>query len=144
MAQQFKGSVHVENLDVLVKAFGRVDKNLKRQLQARLRGIGKIVADEAKGIAEFHRLRGEEDYDRHRGSLITQIRPSVRGSSVFIRDSARTKSAAYPAGYNYPARFEFESKGAKAFMRPALQGRRGDIVREFEKLEDWIASEWGR
>jgi hypothetical protein len=144
VAGEFQGAVHVEGLDGLVNGFGRVDKGLRRELQKHLRDVGKIVAEQAKGVAEYRGLRGEEPSDKHSGQLIARIQPSVRGGSVFIRDSARTKSAKYPGGYNYPARFEFEHGGERSFMRDGLEGSRGRVVREFEKLEDWIATEWGR
>lgn len=140
---QFHGGVQVEGLDALVSAFGRVDKGLKRELTVRLRSIGRIVADQAKGVAEFRGYRGEEDSDHHKGQLIARIQPSVRGGSVYIRDSARTVSPAYPQGYNYPARLEYQNGGSGSFMREALDGRRGEIVNEFEKLVEWIATEWG-
>lgn len=143
-SSHFTGSVHVEGLDGLVSGFGRVDKGLKRELQRKLKDVGRIVADQAKAVAEFRRLRGEEPYDKHQGALIARIQPSVRGGSVFIRDSARTVSTKYPGGFNYPARLEFEHGGSRSFMRDGLEGSRGRVIREFEKLEDWIAEEWGR
>lgn len=133
----------MEGLDGLVRAFGRLDKGLRRELQKELKEIGRIVAEEAKGIAEFKRLRGEDDPgDPHPGQLIARIQPSVRGASVYIRDTAASSSGRYPK-YNYPARLEYEQGGRRAFLRPALDGRRNEIVNRFEHLLDWIADEWG-
>lgn len=137
MADQFKGSVQVEGLDPLVRGFGRVNKGLRRQLQKELRVIGKRVAVEAKAIAEERGLRGQEPWDPHPGQLIAKIAPSVRGGSVFIRDSARTGS------YNYPARLEFQHHNPRPFLRPALDKNREEVAVQMEHLVDWIAREWG-
>lgn len=137
MAQQFKGTVHVDGVNPLVRGFGRVNKGLRRQLQKELRVVGRRVADVAKAEAEAKQLRGTEPWDPHQGQLIARIAPSVRGGSVFIRDTAKTGS------YNYPARLEFENHGARAFLRPALDKNREEVVVSMERLVDWIASEWG-
>jgi hypothetical protein len=121
-----------------------VNKGLKRELQGKLRVIGREVAEQAKQVAEFRRLRGEEPFDKHQGALIARIIPTVRGGSVFIRDSARTVSAKYPQGYNYPARYEYGQGGSRSFLRDGLEGKRETVIREFENLESWIADEWGR
>ena len=135
-------AVRVEGLDELVRAFGRLDRGLRRELQKHLRVIGKIVADDAKAVASEKGLRGGAG-DPHEGLLIRSIRPRVRGGSAFVADTAVTTSPKYPAGYPYPKRIEFAGGGARAFLAPALDRSRERVVSELERLVDWVESDFG-
>jgi hypothetical protein len=135
--------VQVEGLDELVKAFGRVDKGLRRELQKQLRVIGKGVVDQARAVAASEGLHGS-GRDPHPGQLISKMTVSVRGGSVYVRDTAKTVSTKYPQGYNYPQRLEYEAGGSRSFLRRGLEERRGTVIRDMERLVDWIADEWGR
>lgn len=129
--------VHVEGIDALTRAFGRVDKGLRREMQKHLRSVGRIVATAAREEAAAKGLHQS-------GQLIARINPSVRGGSVFVRDTAKKVSPRYPGGYSYPARYEYEAGGSRAFMRPALDHRRSEVVAELDRVVEWVAMEWGR
>lgn len=135
--------VQVEGLDALVRAFGKVDKGLRRQLQKELRRIGKVVVDRARANAAAEGLHGS-GRDPHPGQLIARMSVSVRGGSVYVRDTAKTVSTRYPQGYNYPKRFEYEAGGRRSFLRRGLEESRTTVIRDMENLVDWIADEWGR
>lgn len=125
--------VEIEGLDALTRGFKRVDKDLGKQLQHRLRTIGAAVALTAKAEAP-HKT----------GALARSIRPTVRGGSVYVSAPVRRKSKGYPAGYRYANRIEFQDGGRDAFLRPAVEHDKTMILYEFERLLDWIADEWGR
>ena len=137
MAQaQFTGSVHVEGLDALTRSFGRVNHGLRREMQKHLRVAGRIVANEAKAVAGEKGLRDS-------GQLIARVGISVRGGSVFVRDTATRSSARYP-NYSYPSRYEYERGGYRAFMRPALDRKREAVIQELDRVVDWVETDWGR
>jgi hypothetical protein len=132
---QFTGSVHVEGIDALTRSFGRVNHGLRREMQKHLRVAGRIVANEAKAVAGEKGLRDS-------GQLIARVGISVRGGSVFVRDTATRSSPRYP-NYSYPSRYEYERGGYRAFMRPALDRKREAVIQELDRVVDWVATEWG-
>lgn len=136
--------VQVEGLDALARSVGRIDRGLRRELQRQLRKVGDIVAEDARRVAEEKGLSSHSAYDKHPGLLIKSIRPSVRGGSVFIRDTARTPGSGKWGNYNYPARYEFENHGERAFLRVAINQNTNRIMNEMGHILDWIADEWGR
>src|SRR5258706_13453132 len=104
--------VEVTGLNELVRAFARIDKGMSRQFRQELRvGVGGPVAAEMKAMAASRGLR-------QTGKLINSLRPSVRGSTLFINASATNR------GYPYPAGYEFGRGGARAVMEPGVRRRR--------------------
>lgn len=136
--------VQVDGLDALVRGFGRVDRGLRREVQKQLRKVGQIIADDAKQVATEKGLHSRSKYDKHPGELIADIKSTVRGGSVWIRDAARTPGQGKWGNYNYPARFEFENHGERAFLRVAINRNTSRTIKEMEQVLDWIADEWGR
>lgn len=130
-------TVTIEGLDGLVRALKRIDRGTRLETTRRLRRIGRVVADEAKQEAAARGLHES-------GQLIGRIHPRVRRGSVYVEDSARRVSKSYPAGYNYPKRYEYQQGGARAFMRPALAHAHGRVLAEFEQFLSWVESEFRR
>lgn len=125
-------TVEVTGLNELVRAFSRIDKGMSRQFRQELRvGVGGPVAKDMKDMARSRGLRGKT------GKLINSIRPSVRGATLFINESATNK--AYP----YPAVYEFGHGGARAFMQPVVDRLDGGLLeqRMIGYLE-WIEKEF--
>lgn len=124
-------TVHVEGLKELDRAFGRMSKDLRKELRAELRDVGRIVSTEAQQIA---RAKGLE----RSGLLIRRIRPTVKGGSVFIRAGAKAAD-----GFNYPRRYEFQAGGRQAFMKPALERKTEAVVDGIDKVLGRLAGENG-
>ena len=125
-----QATVRVEGLDRLVRDFGRMSKQLRKDLQAELKDIAGHVADEAQSVAEREGLRDS-------GKLIRSIKPSVRGSTAYVRATATNR------GFNYPRRHEFENGGVRAFLHPALQQSTSKVEREIGRMVDRLADRNG-
>ena len=130
-------TIAVEGYRDLMRALKEMDKTTRKQVRAKLRDVGKIVADEAKSIAA-------SKMTPRSGDLIRQIRPSVTQRSAKVVAGALKRSAKYPGGYNYPKRHEYEKGGARAFMGPALEAKQEEVVRRFEEIFDELESEWSK
>lgn len=154
------GTILVEGLDASLKAFRKVDKNLANDLQNRLKHIAKIVATEAKIVAEEKQL--------HRtGKLIKGITTQVKYREAYVLEKTVSKG-----GYGYPSIYEFGGRarsakrksfaagkavtnrsaigarlaasgsaqgefgeyGPRAFMYPALEKKQHEIVREIDQM----------
>lgn len=129
-------TIAVEGLAELNKVFAKLDKATKKEMRDKLKSVGKIVADEAKSRAQARGLVKS-------GKLIRQIRPQVRTRAVVVEATALKRSPAYPSGYNYPKRYEYEKDGARAFMRPALEAKQSEVIDRFEEIFDELSRIWG-
>lgn len=137
------GAVKVEGLRELVRDFRKMGKHVVRDVQRELGDVAKVVADEARSIAEAKDLRRS-------GDLVRSIRPRVRGATALVRASATHR------GFNYPRRFEFEGgrrgasdashfrgRGPRAFLGPALDAKEGEIVDAMNDVLDRLTSRNG-
>lgn len=125
-------TVYVDGLDSLVRAFGKIDRGLRRELQGRLRRAGLIVAADYRATAP-----------RLTGAMAASAKPSVRGGSVFIRVTAKKQSPKYPSGYRYPNRIEY-GPGSSHPLHQSLERQRPAVLRDLEATIDWVADEFGR
>lgn len=94
------GTVEVEGLSAVLSAFGHIDKSLSRELRGELRH----VADKAAQMAEF--IANEKGL-QETGKLLASIHAGTRASYAYITATAKRVSPAYPAGFNYPALYEY-------------------------------------
>lgn len=120
MANEY--TVRVEGLNQLVRDFGKIEKDLRKELQAELKDLARIVQREAQEIATAKGLV-------RTGKLVRSIRPSVRGGRAFIRETATNK------GYAYPRIYEYGHDGVRSFMQPALEAKRNEV---YEGLDDML------
>lgn len=118
--------VQITGLKELQRDLKRADAELPKQLRVAVKGIGQTVADEAKRIAEGNGLVLT-------GRLVRSIRPSVRGMTAVIRDTAKQR------GFNYPVRYEFGDR-KRPFLVPAVQRKEGEIVRDLEEVINRVLS----
>ncbi len=125
----------VEGFRPLMQAIRRLEPTLRKGMQAKLRSVGQIVADEAKATARRKGL-----YDT--GKLVRSIRPKVATQSVAIVAGAMRRSRKYPQGYNYPKRYEYGEGGARAFMRPALEAKQEEVTKRFLEIFDEMQRGW--
>lgn len=132
-------AVQVEGLAQLRAALRRMDPALNAGVREALKDASQIVAYEVKRRAP----RGPS------GRLHDSVRAFTSGNRAGVRVTAVKVSPAYPSGYPYPRRIEFEGSGgnragsgARAFVRPAFDAKRDDVVRRFEYVLDDIAEIW--
>lgn len=119
--------VRVEGLKELDRAFGRINKDLRRELRKGLRRAAKVVATEGQQIARDKGLV-------RTGRLVKGIRPGATGDAVFVR------ARALKDAFNYAPVYEFGAGGRRAFLGPAVQRKRGEVVDEIEKVLDEMAA----
>lgn len=94
------GTVAVEGIAAVLKAFGRINTGLRGELRGALRSVADKAAAFAVYIAEEKGLHAS-------GDLIGSIHGGARASYAYITATARRVSPAYPAGFNYPAIYEY-------------------------------------
>lgn len=120
-------AVSVHGLDELVRSLGRAQVRIRPALRSELRTLATSVAEEAKSRARSQGLVRS-------GALVKDIRPSVRGTSALIRESA-VRRQGKNAPFGYPALYEF---GGRPFMYPAADGKRGEIERGLENAVERV------
>ena len=128
--------VTVRGLQELDRAFGRFQGDLRKELRAELRRVGEPVAETARGLVQANGLVQS-------GKLLNSIRLSVRGGSLFIRDTAVRRSPKYPDGYSYPSRMEYGKGGARAFLRPAVEQDTEMVVEALDRMLGRLANDNG-
>jgi hypothetical protein len=124
--------LEVEGLDGLRRALRKVDRDASRELTKDLKLVGQPVVVLARSIAEEKGLH-------ETGALINRINISVRGGTIYVRDTAKRKSRKYPSGYPYPSVYEFGGRGSdvlgpRAFVAPAVTEAQPDVLREWEEI----------
>lgn len=149
-----RGQVSVEGLGDLRRAIRQIDKaNGKAEglpaFRDHLREAAQIVVDEAKSRAP----RGSKPIPRGRSPrarLVDNIRPRVKGDTALVAALGKQKSPAWPGGYRYPRRLEYEGSGGnrsgagrRAFLLPALQAKTDEVARHMEGVLDAIERAWG-
>jgi hypothetical protein len=135
----------IEGLADLRKVLKAMDRDLYRELPKRLRKAAEPVAEEARRRAPRGRSpipRGR----RPRKRLVDTIRPFARGNVAGVR-----ADVVAPGGYPYPRRIEYEGSGGnrsgtgpRAFMGPALEAKRDEVMREVARVLDDLADDWSR
>lgn len=127
-------NVRFNGLRALDRALGKADKNLRRDLRARLRDI-------AEGVAQSARRAAAQKTRTRSGDLVKGIRPFVKSGAAGVRSSA------VHGGYEYPKRLEFEGRrggsyGPRASLYPALEADEFNVVAAAERLLDDIADDF--
>ena len=102
--------IQVRGLAELQRALRAMSTDLPRELRKDLRAAAEIVAVEARRRSAVRS-----------GLQRRSIRAFSRGRMAGVRVSAKKRSAAYPSGYPYPRRNEYDPR--RAFVRPALAAR---------------------
>jgi hypothetical protein len=74
-------SVKVDGLNELVRAFGKIDKDLRRDLQREISGVAKVVGDDVRPGERFRK--------------VGRIRERVRGAAASSR--TRREEQRHPA-----------------------------------------------
>jgi hypothetical protein len=166
-------TIRVEGLADLLKTFGRIDKQLSKEIKRELREIGGIVLKDAKANALAEGFGKPGASGRGSGDLLRGLKLRQRRGDIAIVETAMR------AGFNYPKIYEFggsdvrhgrggtftkitnrtatgarlaaggKAKGAfgqfgsRAFMYPALEKNRAAVVEAFDDMLGRLASEAG-
>lgn len=106
-------------------------KALQDDFRDDIKGVANIVAVESRAIAERRGLRDS-------GRLIRSIKAGTSGAVGVVRANATRK------GFRYGAVYEFGRRGKRAFMHPALESKRDEVVDAFGDLLDSLHEKVGR
>ncbi len=131
-------AIRVEGLAELRAVLRRIDPALNKGVREALRDGSQIVAYEVQRRAPVRS-----------GRLVGSVRAFTSGNRAGVRVNATRASRAYPGGYPYPRRIEYEGSGGnragsgpRAFVRPAFDATRDRVVRRFEYVLDDISEIW--
>lgn len=131
----------VENLNAVIRALRKSDKEVAKGVRAKLKQMVDLVRDRAKEMAAVEGFTPPGRSGRGTGKLIRSIKSSVRGGEGFIRETAVNKD-----GFKYPSVYEYGHSrkwGHRPFMEPARDEMAPVVEREFEHLLDEIADSFG-
>jgi len=124
-------AISIEGLAAFRRDLKRIDPVLVKGVRVALKDAAEIVADEARRRAPVRS-----------GLTKGSVRSFTSGNKAGVRVNARRVSRGYPAGYPYPKRIEFEGGGRRAFVGPALEAKRGEVVRRLEEVIDDVSGVW--
>jgi len=143
-------AISIEGLAAFRRDLKRIDPVLVKGVRVALKESAEIVADETRRRAPVRS-----------GKLKGTVRSFTSGNKAGVRVNARRVSRGYPGGYPYPRRIEFEggragtmtnaltgrlvggtTAGPRAFIAPALEAKRGEVVRRLEEVIDDVAGVW--
>jgi hypothetical protein len=112
--------IEVEGYQQLVAAFAVMAKETKPAVRKGLKPSAVLVAQEGKAQAEQRGLVLS-------GALESGIKPSIRGTTAYVRDATmRTERANAP--FSYPRLHEYAHGGERAFLRPALANKADEVT----------------
>lgn len=131
-----QAQLKVDGLDELLRAVGRIDKALTRELRKELRvGVGGAFVKDVKQRVERVGLVD-------RGNLRSSIRPAVSGADVVIRSKPLNPGPRSRLGYG--AVYEFGGGGRRAFLDPTRDEwqRSGKLEQALSGFVNWLETEW--
>lgn len=124
-------SVEIEGLRELRAA-------LRRMAPALTAGVREAIKDASQIVAYEAQRRSAVSSGAQRAST----RAFASGNRGGVRVMARRVSRSYPSGYPYPRRNEFEGAGRRAFVAPALEAKKDEVVRRLGFVLDDVAEIW--
>ena len=119
-------TVQVRGLAELQRALRAMSADLPKELRRDLKEGAEIVAQEARARSSVRS-----------GLQRRSIRAFARGRSAGVRVTAKRRSAAYPSGYPYPRKNEYQRR---AFVRPALQAKAPAVEERVARGLDRLAA----
>jgi len=126
-----EGRIYIEGLADFRRDLRRIDPELAKGVREGLKDAAQIVAYEAQRRAP-----------RRTGRLVASVRAFASGNRAGVRVTARKVSRAYPGGYPYPRRIEYEAGGRGAFVAPALAAKQVEVTRRLGYVLDDVAEIW--
>lgn len=131
------GPVLLEGWTEAVRALRQVSSQVSRELTRELRDGARIVQVKAKSNAASRGLAPPGRSGRGTGGLVGGLRVFATQSTAGVRDTATRN------GYGYPARYEFQNGGARAFLFPAGEETAGEVEQHIDGMFDRLRSEAG-
>lgn len=124
-------AIRIDGLADFRRDLKRIDPALVKGVRVALKEGAEIVAVEA----------------RHRSPVLSgltkgSVRSFASGNRAGVRVNARRASPRYPGGYPYPRRLEFARGGARAFVGPALEAKRDEVIARLNDVIDDIGVVW--
>jgi hypothetical protein len=101
------GEIAIQGLAEVMAGLGKYQSEIRTRLRDRLIAAANQDASFAVFIAREKGLYSS-------GELIDRIKAGWRSNYAFITDTARRISPAYPAGFNYPAVYEYAGSTTRA------------------------------
>jgi hypothetical protein len=116
---------------------------VRRSVRQRLKVAGEIVAEEIRRRTPV----GRHSWPGHKAGTLarkTFTRPGT--TSVRIVNTALNRSKAFPRGYRYGKRIEFDPtySGRFAFFYPGIEAKRDEAVAEIVRVLDDVARQWNQ
>lgn len=106
------GTVAIDGLATVLSALSHIEKSLARELRAELARVAEQDARYAVYIAHEKGLY-DPAHEPDGGGLISSIHAGARSSYAYITATARRVSKSYPAGFNYPAVYEYAGSATR-------------------------------
>lgn len=139
-------TIRVEGLAQLIRDMDLVSKELSRDLRRELLDVARIVSDHARTSVVLREGLGPgqagQDRKANTGRLQRGIRPKMRGATAIVENRTKSRN-----GYPYPGIYEFGVSGRartrRAFLEPALDQKKDDVVRSIEDMLDRLTSSHG-
>lgn len=124
-------SVRIDGLKQLRAALRRMAPELNKGVRTALKESAEIVAVATRERAPVRS-----------GKLKGSVRSFASGNRAGVRVNAMKVSRHYPQGYPYPKRIEFEGGGVRAFVRPAFDEKKEEVVARMGLVLDDIRDVW--
>lgn len=121
------GTVRVDGLDDLVRAFGKISKDLRREVQRELSDAAKIVATEARA-----KISGLAPPGSPR--TVGGVRPRVRGSTAFVEQRL---------GKTTGKRGDWGAIQMRRAFLPSLDEKQDEVVERLDRMLDRLAGKNG-
>lgn len=126
-AVQAQGTVRVEGIAALVRAFGQIDAGLRRGVQKELNDVAQIVATQVKENISGFSPPGSP-------RTVGGVRPRVRGSSAIVEQRlAKTTGKRGDWG---------ATQMRRAFL-PAVADKHDEVVKQLDSMLGRLAGEAG-
>ncbi len=124
-------SVHLQNQDIIIKAFSKAGKDAKKYIRREFRAIAQPVAEDAERLA-FSEIRRMSHSPRW-----ARMRVGVTQSSVYVVPAERGTKVASRRRKN------FAPLMMNRAMAPALEQNQAEIIEGVERALEHIARDWG-
>lgn len=121
-------SIQIAGYKELQVALKLLAPKLHADLNSGMRAIVEFVAQDAVQWADRQGFTPPGRSGRGVGNLIGQIRSGVNQTKGYVKDTANRN------GYYYPARYEYQSGGERAFLHPAIKQDEGKIIASIDAI----------
>lgn len=131
------------DVETFVRRFGKVPKELKRELRPGLRAAGKVVADDAKARASWstkipRAIKVSVTFAGSRQGVSVIVNKNKAPSGRPFEHGGRDGTFRHPVFGN---REVWVSQKARPFLAPALQAKGDEAAKQIEQVVDRVTRE---